>query len=123
MAEQIPAWQWLCFNGGAVELLQKIHPNLIVKQRDRQSRYCDLPIIGQISKSLEISTEQKIAQFGVQCGKKIRALNSRQRNKRLLKTLKLKSDHLPLFNFRIFQKYASTVPFRNQTTIAAFKII
>jgi hypothetical protein len=106
---RIPAWQWLCFNGEAVELLQRIHPHLIVKQRQAKwiLRFADYKANQQKLGNID---KQKIAQFGVQCGKKIRALNSRQRNKRLLKTLKLKNNHLPLAS-EFSPKYISAVPF------------
>jgi hypothetical protein len=92
-----------------VELLRKIHPNLIVKQRQAKwiLRFADYKANQQKLGNID---KQKIAQFGIQCGKKIRALNSRQRNKRLLKSLKLKNDYLSLASEHSL-KYVPTVPF------------
>lgn len=88
--KRIPAWQWLCFNGEAVELLRKIHSNLIVKQRQAKwiLRFADYKANQQKLGNVD---KQTIARFGIFCAQKVRELNSRQKNKRILKAMERKN--------------------------------
>ena len=81
---RIPSWQWFCLGRRAVSLLQKIRAQLIIKreQADWVLKFADHLKSRQNPKA---KMSEADATFGRQCAERIRSLNSRERNKRLLR--------------------------------------
>lgn len=83
---RIPAWQWFCLGQAAVHLLKRIGKLLITKREQAE-------IILKFAARMKTAkkTEGKICEtdleYGRMCAKRITALNSRQRNKRILQEM------------------------------------
>jgi hypothetical protein len=89
---RIPSWQWFCFGPESIKLLKQINRLLIIK-REQAEIVLKFEEHLKLRKNPKAKMSEEILVFGRQCAKQIRALNSRQRNKRiLLEMARLEND-------------------------------
>jgi len=81
---RVPSWQWSCFGHKAVGLLREIRQQLIIK---RGQADCVLKIANymRVKRRTNQPMNEADLRFCTMYAKRIKALNSRERNKRLLR--------------------------------------